>query len=254
MRTFLWIWAAGAAIACSTVHAQNFGGEVGRWRVTGTQSADTFGLTQGVPAGTRAVITLGWEATSSMALSSIVDSKGNTWTVHVTKFINSVHQCAVASANVVNSLAAGDSVTINWTAGQSADRSAMLLYVKNVPDGSPLVQNSFNSYGTAVSAPITLSDSNAFVVGLVQIEQNATYSGSAGTPVGARVTYGDSSTTVGLCNYVFYKDGPFSTGKFDPLGTISVNKSYVVLQVAFKVGAVAQQVAPPSNLRILSGS
>jgi hypothetical protein len=248
MKSVVWIFAVVAAMASSAARAQNFGGEVNRFLVESSLAADTFTFTGSIPAATRGVVALGWEAPSSMTLSSITDSKGNTWTIHTAKLFNSVHQCAIASADVVNPVAPGDTITIRYTSGVSAARSALIFYIKNVPPGAPIAQNMFNSYGTAVNAPITVPDPGAFVVGILQIEQNATYSNSLGTMIGARVNYGDSATTIGLCNYVFYKDAPISGGTFNPKGLISVDKSYEVMQVAFKLGT---RLSPPSNLRIV---
>jgi len=212
--------------------AARFGGEVQRWGATNASSTTVITLASGIAQGNTAVTLFGWEAGSVCYVTSLADSRGNTWSVIGTNLDNSVHQSAMASAYVTTALQSGDTITVNWVAPSSFAKAGVIVYLTGAANAAPDLVVTNGSYGTTVTAPGTTTIAGDALVGFVQIEQTPTYTAGAWTQSGAPDLYGHTSSTAGLASYYLY-DAATAPGSYDPGGALSPIYGYDVMWAAF---------------------
>jgi hypothetical protein len=197
----------------------------------GTQTTVT--LTNSINSGTTAVILLGFEGDSNVGVSSVTDSKGNTWKIQKTYLNNSVHQGAVISAFMTQALSTLDTIKINWTTFPDVDYAGVVMDVAGGDSSNNSnVAISDAGYDTNISLPGQITVPNAIVLGLVQAQQPITYSNSNWNQVGSADNFAQSQFTVGLSD--IYLDGVANAaGTYNPGGQWNITQTYLGLWVAF---------------------
>lgn len=212
-------------IAHTAQAAATFGGRCDTWISTNVSSATTiWTITNGVSSGKVAVLFLGWEA-SSKTISSIIDSKTNTWVVNQQRNVSTVHNAGIASSVLSATLVANDTITITWNSAASFQNSGCLVWIDGA-NRQPTVSDQTNNYGTAVSFSTVGKTNSGCVLALVNFEQDATLSDETWSQSTPRQEFGHSDTTVGLVNYLFYTNSA-STTDVSFSGTISDNKTHI---------------------------
>lgn len=222
-----------AAFSSPTASAAtpDYGGEVQRGSELGSSnSTTTITLSGGVSAGNRAVLLFRWYL-NTQTISSVTDSRGNTWTVDKTLTHDTNNYHAIISAHVGTALQAGDTITITFSASASSYRAWCLVYLTGVASSSAVDQTaSNNAYGTAVSVSAATTASSTVLVGQVHIfNQTKTYGSSSWDVIGA----GQDWATTTLRSY-FVKKTVSSSGTQNPGGTLSANENWGGTWIAYK--------------------
>jgi len=218
----------------SIASAASFGGEIQRWGDTNTSLTSTIVLAGGISAGNRAVVLFGWESSAAtLSLSGVSDSRGNSWSI-TNSLINSVHQEAIAHANVGTALQVNDTITVTWTGtGASVARAGVVVYLSGVSNASPDIVIVTNSSTSTITANGTTTVTNDFLIGIFQIDQVlSTYSPGTWTQIGSADLFGHTGSTDGLANYYLY----FSAGNpglYTLDGTQTSARSWQVIWMAF---------------------
>jgi hypothetical protein len=184
-----------------------------------------------INSGTTAVILFGFEADSTINLSSVTDSKGNTWVIQHTALNNSVHRIAVMTAYMSSSLTPSDSIFINWSNTAGTDYAGDLLSIAaGDSSNNPSAKYPIATYNDIVTIPGTVP-ANSIIVGLIQAQNPASYSGSNWTVLGT-AQLGVSGSTIGLMN-VYLTTTAANAGTQSPGGSWAINESYLGVWLAF---------------------
>jgi hypothetical protein len=221
-----------------------FGGSCGSYTNDANNGAWTFTIqTNGIPVGARAVAYLGLESNSGQIFSSVSDSKGNTWTLHLQQLNNSVHQCAIATAPITSALVAGtDTITVTYSSSAFTTRAAQVVWFTGVLSAAADVTIKATWNAQTVADSITTTVAGDLIVGQVQAQRSDSvgtppsdpYVYSSGsytaTPAGL-FDYGYSGSTVGLRTYPFYRITT-TAGAYAFGGAWNKTASYIGMAVA----------------------
>lgn len=129
---------------------------------TGTVSQATIAFTVpvgGVAVGVLLTIAAIAGLNASRTLSSVADSKGNTWTVDVAQVLGT-RRCGIASAPVTVALVSGDTITATFS-GNNTSRS-ITVWTTDDPAASTVFDagNSANGTGIGTAPTVTTSASS----------------------------------------------------------------------------------------------
>jgi hypothetical protein len=122
--------------------------------LTAATSVET--LTVGMAVGTRGFVLVG--STAAKIVSSIVDSKGNTWTVDKTQ-AGAVQAVSICSAPITVALVPTDTVTITWSSATSSTTDVSIQNVSGLytfpVDSSPGATGAATPAATGASSTLT---------------------------------------------------------------------------------------------------
>jgi hypothetical protein len=104
-------------------------------------------------------------ASGATALSTVTDSKGNTWTVDITQGSASNSANAIASSTLTTSLVSTDTITFNWNANVNGT-VWLLLEVSGLLSGAKDVSNTSANTGAAAEngASVLTTNVDDFIV------------------------------------------------------------------------------------------
>lgn len=150
---FNWSGSAAAATATATATATGAGSSVAVTTV-GSNSQGSSGSTQtftvpagGIPSGSTIIIAAG--NGSLRTISSITDTKGNSYTVGLQKNNASDVQFSLAYAQNVTAMVSGDIITINLS-GSASNRVVVVAYATGLTTGT-LIDKNASAAGTSTT-------------------------------------------------------------------------------------------------------
>lgn len=205
-----------------------YGGFVQSVTFNTASTSDTLTLTAGVPLNGRVVITMMVSATA-VVLTGVADSRGNSYTVHLTTsgFNGDQMSLAIASANCATALQVGDTITFTWGSAASVTKAGLIDYLTGVTGVDVTEQNQ----GAANNAPTASKATTAapnIQFGHLWINDGSTYSSSAWT-----VTPQSPRQPTLAEMYTFYHVKSV-TGTENPAGSLSANDDWFIEWVNFK--------------------
>lgn len=211
-----------------------FGSEIQRGIDTaaGAVSTTVLTLASGVALNERAILILNWYS-ASITVSSVVDSRGNTWAKDKEALALSSPSAnlSIWSANAGAALLTSDTITITWSSSATTYRAWALLRATGVATSSAVDQT---AQGTATSATVTVSASttaaNTLLIGNVLIESQArTLDATDWTIDGAAHDWAAGS----FRGYYLYHPET-AAGSKNPNGTLSASFTWGCIWVAYK--------------------
>ena len=179
-----------------------FGSEIQRNTETSGSSTTVLTLASAVAQNERVFVIVSWNTAAGETVSTVTDSKGNTYTKDKESLQVIANQSvSLWSANAGTALTTSDTVTITWGTPGFSFRSWVILKGSGMAASSAVDQTgSATGLGTAVSAPATTTTANTLLIGTIMTnDQNDTYSGSNWTISGAAHNWGTYQ------NYYFQK-------------------------------------------------
>jgi len=202
-----------------------YDGEAFRFTTSATpQTAVAIPVTTTIPAGKFIVVT---SSSTGGCFSSVVDSKGNTWTVGYGGLGDSGTYTTIASCRVTTELGNGD--TITGTYGPSASRSevgAVQQFSGGVGSNDITAPRAY-AYGTAISIPGTAVNAGACAVGVISARVGNSYSNSQWDVVGAAL--------IAVNSYPYYivKKCGMAPGVQNPSGSLASNGNWGGVWVSY---------------------
>lgn len=206
-------------------------GEIQRGQELGAPTSTTvITLASGVSSGNRVVILFKWYL-GTQTISSIADSRGNTYVVDKTLTHDTSVYHAVISAHVTTALQTSDTITITFSASGTSYRAWCVVNLSGCASSSAVDQTGSGfAFGTSVSAAASTTAAATVLVGQVDLFSIAnTYGSSAWDSIGAAYDWSGN----GQRTY-FLKKVLTSAGSQNPSGTVSANESWGVTWVAYK--------------------
>ena len=132
-------------------------------RIGGSTIAVSFSPSSDIAAGTKAIMV--GETVQNIALTSISDSAGNTWTIHAT----SGTSMWVASADITTAVTTAGTITLNKASASAANYDLFVLEVSGLASGSTAFDQSATGSGTGTAytagPTATLSQDNEIAFG-----------------------------------------------------------------------------------------
>jgi hypothetical protein len=179
-----------------------------------------FAITSPVSAGSRLVLALSEKNYDNPLVSSVSDSKGNTWNIDKGLLMWGYDNTALISSRITTPLTTGDTITINYNGTGYFQDLGVLILINNANGVDTSYSGAATS--TAVGLAGTISHSPAILIGLVLV-QGGTYTS----------TWTQSGSTFGYCaTSLIYTLSP-SAGSYSPGGTINALESWDVIWAAY---------------------
>jgi hypothetical protein len=209
---------------------------------TGTATSTLTVDATGYAAGSALIIGVYNRTTASATLSSVTDSKGNTWTVDATS--SSAANCiSSASANLTTALVSGDTITLTWTGNVSGKAFHILNFSGLVTSALKDVSAASGGTGTTVAGPsVTTTQADDLLIGFYGTSSSITVSSTTWTSTGTQASIAGPTSI----DSVYIEET--STGTYNPSVTYSgASASGRQATVAYKVaasGAPVNTVAP----------
>lgn len=169
---------------------------------------------------------------SSLDVSSIVDSSGNTWTVRVNRTWFGSKRTFIASAPITTQLDAADEITITLSGAVGSDQGTwgQVFVLENVNASAPVDQTAQNdASGTAITCSAATTAANTAIIGVVCTELSSpwTYSGANFNIIGGAHVNGTDQQW-------YLQEDQSSAGTYDMGGTLQFADDWVAMWVAFK--------------------
>ena len=216
----------------------------------GSGSVATVTVGAGVPAGSLVVIEYGSSASSTEAtVTSITDTKGNTYAVKASRYVSNIQQAFIAAAVITTALDAtgtADTITITMGNARTRRRVRVRAYSGATADVSGTVQ-SVSGSGTSIATTIPDATIGDLLVTLAQdVSQSATQSWSTG--------WTDNSAGEGHQSAVGTGDILTRSGwrvadaaSVATTVTLSASAQYLGLTVGFAAAAASKQYSRPAS-------
>jgi len=207
-----------------------FGAENTRGSETASTGTTVIPITgAGITSGNAAVIFVSWES-STETLTSVTDSKGNTWTLGTPAVKSGDGNNVLARCVLASSLTSSDTVTLTWGTAGFSNRYWMIAYATGTGATQPDAQNSGNStFGTSINAPtITPVAAKTIVFQSFLLSSGVTYSGGTWTGIGTFNGVGSYTT------YYLYKVYSSAPGAVSPDGTLSGANATAGVNISLK--------------------
>jgi hypothetical protein len=207
---------------------------------TGTVATRTVSLPVAVPVGDTLLLCASGE--SSSILSSVTDSRGNTWTVGGTVNNGLTLHVGFAHCHVTTALQVGDTVTV--TEGSARNTLNIAIHQFTAMDTTAAVDKAASGTGTSVSPATAATATTTQALELLYAcfcinDQAQAETVTAGTGY-MRLTY--ITTTRGTADRGLIAEYQFvqATGAYTGTCTISVSKAW-----AATIGTYKALAAPP---------
>lgn len=226
---------------------------------TGTSGGATLVLNVARPvaAGKKLVLAtsrLDNTAQTATGLTSVVDSRGNTWTLNAAQSIRAnTSQVQFSWCDIAVALQAGDIITVTWPQ-LVAKRLAAAFVCSGLLSGGPSVgsgtavtantNSGINGTGTAVTTSITTTTANCLVFGAVGSGTGNPFTAGSGYTIGSDVQTTSGAADRGLM--VEYKTAS-AAGSVAVNSTMAASGGWAEAAVAFAA------VPPPSSEKIMRG-
>lgn len=239
MRIAFILW-----LLCPCSQGAQFGGNVQRWFVSNSVTPTVITLTNGIAARSIGILALGYEASFSMNVTNVSDSRGNTWTIGGHIDYSSVHRGAMAWSYLNTALVANDTISITWSNHPSStiQKGGGVFYLSGCASIQPDITVYKASAGSALSASGTNTVAGDVLFGMMVVDGIlVTNYLPAWNAISPRDDYGHSDSTDGLASYYFYTNaGP--AGAYDPGGTVLAGSlpSWGVLWMAFNPSTITR--------------
>lgn len=213
--------------AAAPATAPDYGGEIERWAETSSSATTAIVLDSGIAAGSRAILGK-ISINATQAISSIADSRSNTWAVDRVNLYDTTKSVEIASAYVTTALQTGDTITITWANPSYTYRFGVVAYVTNATNASPDQSALGNGFGTSPAASADTSTAATQTFGIISLGTTSPTYGSSNWDLSG--TY----TDYGSMRIYFVEKKLSSAGTQNPAGTISGNQTWGVTWVAYK--------------------
>lgn len=175
------------------------------------------------------------KGSGGIRVNSVSDSRGNTWQVDEVSTNTTNARVSVASAVLTTALLTGDTVTVTYSAGNSAGMAvyeysglATVSYV----DGTPTQGNA--TTGTSLSVSITTANANDLVFTAVACGTSETVTGPTGFTVRDSGQTGNASGCVQAA-----EDVVAATGTYAANWSWTTTTANAVAVVAYKAAGAA---------------
>lgn len=187
-------------------------------------------LAKAVSAGNRIVI-ITLTATGGGPVS-VVDSRGNAYTVHIIVGNDgtATQRVGVCSAHVSTALQIGDTITVTWDSTTVQQKVMIPCVLSNcAASGQPDITKARTVYASSVSEAATTTATNTVAIGIVSLTVNtATYGSSSWSIAGGSFDSGGSRR-----GYIVYSNFT-SAGSKNPGGAWTTTQGQANAWVAFK--------------------
>lgn len=199
-----------------------------------------------VAAVTRAIMMI--HSNVNKTASSIVDSVGNTWTVHTTGS-DGTRAHSIASCQVVTPITNADTITITWSSATSSTTAVMLWEVSGMATSSAFDVSSGNGETTGTTrtsnATAGLAQADELVVGITSQTNSSTPTAGAGFTLGTPL----------IANFVVaeYQIVSSTTGVAATFNTMQVGSQTRTTVATFKAASlrIPQFVGAGAGIEIL---
>ena len=231
--------------------AATFGAEVQRWQETNDPATTVITLTGAIAIGKTIVLPIQW-VSATETLTGVVDSKGNTYTIHKNYTLPdaTTHHIAIVAAYATTALAINDTITITWGSPVYSYRWGAVFYINDAASlGQPdQTATGSHAYGTAISISAATTVAGTALLGIVFcITDGITYGSSAWNVSGTTHGYGSKEVF-----YVYYDAA--SSGTQNPGGTLSANDTWGGIWVALSPMAAGGSILPLVAFGTLGGN
>lgn len=216
------------ASGASSGGAPAFDREDQRSAVLSSAGTTVVTVTTTFAVGKRAVILV--RSQVGVALSSVTDSAGNTWTIDEAYTRASQSEYAIASAHIGTALTGGSStITLTWSASSYSYKDWALWQLSGVASTSAKDSSAEGAaFGATVSTSVTTVATNTCVVGFVGAGGTPTYTPATFSTQGAAIDTGDGTRL-----HLLRLDAS-SAGAKSPAGTYSGDVNWGCILVAYK--------------------
>lgn len=194
-----------------------------------SSSAPVLTLTAGAPIGDTLILAL--KTSASFAVSSVADSKGNTWTVDKTTTASSSARLSICSTRLTTAMVTGDTITATLSGTSTATAGAVYQYnglaLTSAVDAAVGFQGNTSTSGATGACVTTHANDLIFTAA-------ATGAGTGWTAPGSPWT----ERSAGL-NAVDAADQTVTaTGSFNPTWTWTTSSNFGVATVGYKYASV----------------
>lgn len=212
---------------------------------TGT-TTDTVTLAQTVAAGNFLVLLWEQENDNTNVLLAPTDTGSNTWTIITPSTSGATDYCSgIAYTVCTGGFTTSSIITLNWTNSNFQYKQGILLEFAGIATSSIVDASSSigDTFGSAVSIPITTTNANDVIVASVSQLHAQTYTAGSGWTSPGNQSYGNPSRIDALYQIVS------ATGTYDPAGTLAGADNYRGNIAAFKAasGGGGGGSGPPVN-------
>lgn len=201
-----------------------FGTDLQRWGFTNSTSPNVITLASGISAGTIAFLPYAYEAPFNVDMTSVTDSKGNTWQFCGRLDNSSVHRAVFAYSYITVPLVTSDTISITWSNKTGSPAVAGAIFTLTGCSASQAgVRITNGSFGNTWSSPGTVLIAGSILVGAVLNDQVVVTDVSV-APTWQTVkpddTPGHSGSTDGMRLSHFTTNAPVA-GAYDPGGSFT---------------------------------
>lgn len=194
-----------------------------------------------IPAGNTLYIGAMISAGATRTLSTVVDSKGNTWTIDTSAGGSSL--TSIAKCHATLPLVAGDTITLTWN-GALVTRVATLCEFSNL-DTTAGVDKVASATGTSTAplsaATATTTQADELLVGVIGVVHGSEVPNTNQVSAGTSYTIAGRAETTGASpshrSVVLEFRGVAATGAYTSSGSLTVTRTWAALVGAYKASA-----------------